>query len=138
MTQRIKKWVGWFEKIDDEICLLVSNRDIYREVQEIIDSNPKIKGQNLFHEFLGHTYIDYVLMAIRRQIKNNKDSLSFARLLNEIIETPCILTREWFTGLYPAKMQRHAHSDFSQFAGKRKDYVDPDLVKEDMEKTNKF
>ena len=46
MTQRIKKWVGWFEKIDDEYAyLLVIEISIGKSKRLLI---AKIKGQNEF------------------------------------------------------------------------------------------
>jgi len=39
-------------------------------------------------------------MGIRRQIKINEDSISFAKLLKEICDTPEILSRDRFVALY--------------------------------------
>jgi len=132
MEQRFEKWNNWLDNIDNDVCLLSSNRSIFREIQKIVDNNPQIQTPNLFYSFLGDTYVAFTVMTVRRQIKSHKDSISFAGLLQEIIDTPCVLSRERFVDLYPSSMKGHANSDFAQFAGDCKDHVDPDMVKQDL------
>ncbi len=132
MEQRFEKWNNWLDEIDNDVCLLSSNRTIFREIQEIVDNNPKIQTPNLFYSFLRDTYVACTVMAVRRQIKSHKDSISFAGLFQEIIGTPCVLSRGRFVDLYPSSMKRHANSDFAQFAGNCKDHVDPNVVKQDL------
>ena len=136
MEQRFEKWNNWLDKIDVDVCRLISNRTIFREVQEIIDNNPKIQSPNLFYAYLEDTYVAFTAMAVRRQIKPHKNCISFTGLLREIIDTPCVLSRERFTNMYPKSMQKHANSDFSQFAGSCEDHVDPNVVRQDLKNLN--
>jgi hypothetical protein len=74
-----------------------------------------------------------VVMGIRRQIKIDNRSISFARLLKEIIETPEIITRKRFIEMYTNSVaERHADSDFDQFAGKGNNHVDRNIIKKDL------
>lgn len=99
--ERFQKWVKWLDKdIYHEVLVLSDYQFIFWEVQKIIQENPKIQKPSSFYSFVGQWYSTAAVMSIRRQIKNQKDSISLARLLSEIIETPEILSRERFLSLY--------------------------------------
>jgi len=133
MDDRFDKWNEWLDIIYSEITDLSINRHIFREVQNIIKNNLKIQKPSSFYEFLGSVYAASALMGIRRQVKIDGDSISFARLLKEICDTPEILSRNRFVALYKENMDRRfADRDFDRFAGKVKCHVDPDLVKSDL------
>ena len=120
-----------------EIRSLSVNRNIFWEVQNVIKNNPKIQKPSSFYEFLGSTYVISALMGVRRQIKINKDSISFAKLLKEIFDTPEILSRDRFVALYKGSAVEHlANRHFDKFAGKVGSHVDPDLIRLNLEELN--
>ena len=134
MDSRFDKWNKWLDSIYREITNLSRYRNIFWEVQGIIENNPRIQMQSSFYEFLGVSYVAFVLMGIRRQVKVHKDSISFARLLKEICETPEVLSRSRFVSLYKGSIvERHADKDFDRFSGKVGSHVDPSIVKKDLE-----
>jgi len=51
------KWNKWIDVIRSEITDLSFNRNIFREVQDIIKNNPKIQKPSSFYEFLVNIYI---------------------------------------------------------------------------------
>ena len=142
MDQKFEKWSRWIETIYYEVVELVTKRQIFERVKSIIRQNPSIQKPSSFWSFLEHTYIAYSVMAVRRQIKPHSDSISLIGLLEEIIETPCVMSREWFVGLYmndshEADMQEDmcyvANAVFDRkFSGKCKDYIDPVIVQQDL------
>jgi len=135
MECRYQKWSKWLDTVYSDITNLSRYSHIFWEVQEIIQNNSKIQKPSSFYEFLGQSYIAYVLIGIRRQIKIDRDSISFARLLKEIIDTPEILSRERFIEHYQGTpIKHHADEDFDKFAGCRGKHVDPSIVKKDLEK----
>ena len=130
MYNRFNKWNKWLDVIYLEIRSLSVNRNIFWEVQNIIKNNPKIQKPSSFYEFLGSTYVISALIGIRRQIKIDKDSISFAKLLKEICDTPEILSRNRFVALYKVSAVEHlANKHFDKFAGKVGSHVDPDLIR---------
>lgn len=134
MNNRFHKWNKCFDVIYREITSLSVNRNIFWEVQEIINNNPKIQKASSFYEFLGSVYVHSALMGVRRQIKIGKDSISFARLLKEICDTPEVLSRTRFVALYRGSTVQHsADGDFDKFAGKGGSHVDPRLVNADLQ-----
>ena len=106
MDQKFEKWKRWLaDEIHWEIEELVTNKHIFWEIQKMIDDNPNIQEPCSFNWFIGQTYSDYGVIAVRRQIKSDKNSISFVRLLEEIIETPCVLSRERFVNMYRTGMK---------------------------------
>jgi len=133
MDNRFDKWNKWLDVIYSEITSLSVNRNIFWEVQDIIKNNPKIQKPSSFYEFLGSVYVVSALMGVRRQVKIDKDSISFARLLKEICDTPEVLSRNRFVALYKgSRVEQFADGDFDKFAGKARSHVDPDLVNLDL------
>ncbi len=134
MENKFNKWNKWLDVIYLEITRLSVNRNIFWEVQNIIKNNPKIQKPSSFYEFLGSTYVISALMGVRRQIKIDEDSISFAKLLKEICDTPEILSRNRFVALYKGCAVEHlANKHFDKFAGKVGSHVDPDLIRLKLE-----
>lgn len=137
--QRFKKWCRWLEKITEDIWDLNFSRDIFTEVVNIVKNNSAIDKQSPFFGFLVKTYVDSVIMGIRRQLKVDNNSISLAKLLTEIIETPELVTRDDFYSLYEgtnwpdqyrnATMER----EFNGFAGPGSPCVDANRVQGDLD-----
>ena len=134
MDQRFEKWEKWLETIRAEVMDLVRSKHIFWKLGDIVKNNPKIQKPNSFYKFAGETYFVYAVMGIRRQIKPDKDSISFVGLLQEIIQTPCVLSRERFVGLYERNAQFEANHDFAQFAREDVGHIDPDIVQQNLHK----
>ena len=134
MNDKFDKWKKWLEVIYHEIIGLSENRYVYQRVSKIVEDNPKIQKPSLFYEFLTRSYAVLMLMGIRRQIKADKESISFARLLDEICKNPEVISREDFVALYKGSdVEYRASQDFDQFAGEGSPYVDPQIVSKDIE-----
>jgi len=137
MDDRLKKWIRWLEIIYYDITQLLVKQNIFWELQDIIKANSKLQKPSSFYKYLGDTYIAYITIGIRRQIKNDKYSISFARLLTELSQTPSVLSRKYFIGLYSGFAVEHlANRDFDKFCGINKDYISPDIVNADLNELN--
>ena len=139
MDPRLEKWKRWLsDEIRGEIEELVTNRHIFWKIQKMIDNNPNIQKPNSFFQFIGQTYYDYGVIAVRRQIKFDCESISFIRLLQEIIENPHLVTREQFVNLYRADMKDEANQIFDQwFQEECTGHIDPNMVQQDMDELKK-
>ncbi len=144
MDDRFNKWNKWIDVILSEITKLSIDRHIFWEVQDIISNNPKIQKPSKFYNFLRNIYAASALMGVRKQVKIDKDSISFAKLLQEICDTPKILSRTRFFANYKGStvekiaklmgstVEEFESRNFDQFAGKTGDHVDPELIKLDL------
>ena len=84
MDSRLSKWLRWLKEVHDDIQQLLVKRNIFWEVQDIIKNNKEIHKPSSFYGYLGDTYVAYISIGIRRQVKVDKQSISFARLLTEL------------------------------------------------------
>jgi len=145
MDDTFNKWDKWIDAILSEITKLSIDRYIFWEVQDIINNNPKIQKPSSFYDFLRNIYGVSAVMGVRKQVKIDKDSISLAKLLQEICDNPEILSRTRFFAHYKgstvekiAKLMRTTIEEFDsrnfdKFAGKTGDYVDPKLIRLDFE-----
>ena len=138
MDKRFEDWNESLGTIQKEVIELATNQHIFWKIQKMINDNPNIQKPNSFFRFTGQTYYDYGVIAVRRQIKCGKQSISFVRLLKEIIETPCLLSRERFVNLYRADMEEEANQIFDkEFPGGCRDHIDPIMVQQDLDDLKK-
>ncbi len=74
-------------------------------------------------------------MGIRRQVKSNKQSISFARLLEQIIKAPKVISRQRFAALYGTNpmMIEIGEMDFKKFSDKTGQYIESSIVTADLE-----
>ena len=72
---------------------------MFWEVQDIIRENPRIQKPSAFYRYLGRTYLSHALAGLRRQIKPQKDSISFVGLLEDIAKNPEELSRSYYHSL---------------------------------------
>lgn len=112
---------------------LVIAKHIFQEVQKLIENNPLLHKPSSFYDHLSRTYASHVVIGLRRQIKCDKQSISMARLFEEMIESPHALTRSYYVGLYKGSIvESFADRDFNKFAAPTAAHIDPKLVEADL------
>lgn len=136
MSPKLKKWREWMKDIEKEICSLVADANMFWDVQDIICENPRLQKPSAFYRYLGRTYLSHALVALRRQIKSHKDSISFVGLLNEIVETPKELSLDYYCSLLSESNPQLgiAKVDFEQYADASGTYICPQKVTADRDK----
>jgi hypothetical protein len=101
---RFEKWCRWLNVITDDVYNLNVDRDIFKNVIDIVKGNERIDKNSAFFGFFIKTYVYSVVMGIRRQLKTDNDSISLFGLLTEIAEHPELITRSHFYSLYDNKL----------------------------------
>ena len=159
-SPKLKKWLRWMETIHDEILMLLRDTSMFWEVQDIIRANPRIQKPSAFYRYLGRTYLSHALAGLRRQIKPNKNSISFVGLLDDIAINPeqfsrcyyrslcshpnepdiCQIENEGRTRLAEAGITDSSQlkkltnmNNFAQYADASGKYVCPQMVKADRD-----
>jgi len=144
MDKKLSKWITWINEIRDETENMLLNEEIHRQYLEMVKNNKEIQSPSGFHEWTRRNYGSYVVMAIRRQLDNDKDVVSLRRLLLEMKQFPQILTKQWFRSLYknvtettglPYKF--FADGDFEKNAGSM-EYFDPTVADADILRLEKL
>lgn len=139
-SQKLEKWLKWMQVIHDEIQLLVWEAKMFWEVQDIIRQNPRIQRPNPFYRYLGRSYVFHTLTGLRRQIKPQKDSISFMGLLEDIAQNPTELSLTYYRscrGEFVILDRDVVKEEFSQYADSTGKYVCPQKVTADMDKLKK-
>lgn len=141
-----EKWQQWLDVIYKEIQALSVYRNVFREVHAIIKANPKIQKPSSFYDFIDIAYIAFATMSVRRQIKNQNDSISFAKLLSEMQKHPKIMSRDRFAALYKGSsdegrgvkvLQKHsenrAEKAFRKYSDGSGNHFNPEIADRDLQ-----
>ena len=140
VNEKLLKWISWVGEIRKDTEDMLLNKDIYDQYLEMVKTNKKIQSPSDFHVWTSRNYGSYVVMAIRRQLDNDKDVISLKRLLIELKDSPQTLTKQWFRSLYQnasektlLPLEAFADSDFKTHAGNI-EYFDPLIAEADLSK----
>ncbi len=130
----IAKWDAWLRESEDDLITVAWNRAIYRQLGEIGEANPDIP-ESAFFEFLGEAYATSQTVAIRRQADLDRNSVSFARLL-EVIgrRNPTPLTRDRYLAHFNDDHAREWGEEHwsARWAGQVGHNIDPAIVASDL------
>jgi hypothetical protein len=95
-----EKWCAWLRIIEHDVSMLLFHRRIFSETKDIVEKNNRIDLNHPYFSFFVITYMDSVVMGIRRQTKDDQDSISLARLLGQVAKKPQLVTRSDHYELY--------------------------------------
>lgn len=133
MDPKLEKWLRWFDVIKVEVQDLVVAKHTFNEVQNLIRSNSKLHKHSSFYDYFARTYVSHVVIGLRRQIKRDDQSISMSRLFEEMIETPQVFSRRYFTDKYKGSVaEDFADKDFNKFATASAPHIDPKFVEADL------
>jgi len=84
----------WLRKIRADVQDLLLDSHVFWEVQEIIRANPRLSAaRSYFFHWLMAAHIEATVIGIRRQVKNDRQSVSLRRFLEELAQYPAIVSR---------------------------------------------
>ena len=84
MNNKIEKWQNWLNVIGVQIQNMLIKQDTHNTILNIISKNKSLHQHNLFYDHLFHTYIAYISVALRRQLKKQNNSISLYGLLSDM------------------------------------------------------
>jgi hypothetical protein len=136
-----EKWKTWLNQITDETHTLFVYRDYWRGLAEMTKANDDIPPSTIF-DALGVWYGTTQATSIRRQLDDDRRSISFRNLLTDIAAHPEVLTRERHLRLWDGDPRdwarelgrKQGNANFDGFAGKGNDQIDPALTKDDLDR----
>jgi hypothetical protein len=79
-----EKWVKWLDRINDDITLLHADRQIWREMMNLLQAKEQIPERDFIMNWITQQSVAALAMGIRRQRDKRTDVISLARLLQEI------------------------------------------------------
>jgi hypothetical protein len=132
----IKKWQGWMKVVTEDLGRSLLRRRLFEGTLKMYNENPKLQEHGgAFFWFFSGLYVDSIAAGIRRQVKENDDSISLARLLRDFSRAPAALSRERYHVLYGLAGQRidgRVDAEFDQFAGAGGAHLDPNVIQGDL------
>ena len=131
-AERFKQWGEWIMMIHSEVEEAVIRRVIFVEIRQMIDRNPRIQRHSAFYEWMAGTYGDSMLMAMRRQVDHNKQSISLIGLLTAIERHPQALSRANFLAQLPPQMHVFGNARFDLDIGADSAHIDAKTVADDL------
>ena len=110
--------------------------------------NPHIQKPSDFYRYRERSYISHALTGLRRQIKPQKDSISFVGLLKDIAENPNELSFSYYLAIrnsesdfqcfqrsgIPFSYREMIEEEFKRYANVNNDHVCPKMVEGDLKK----
>ncbi len=145
MRQKIEKWQREIVRIRTAVVRLLDHRRWNRIYEEVVRANPRLHPGIPVLDYFRNVYADYAVMAVRRQVRPDRDSVSLAGLLEDLAANSTLITCAWTRQLYEQPLasgerypQHMAHTladgTFAQFADSTGDRLDAALVIADIDR----
>lgn len=133
MDQKLEKWKRWVETIASDVEYLLTSRYILKETAAIVRSNDSLPKTSSFLKYFEIWYADSMIVGVRRQVKTNDDSISLARLLDDMLSNPEIISRDYYRSFSLSGAQDpEVDAEFDKIAAPGKDHIDPDIIENDL------
>ena len=131
----VAKWVKWLDRINDDITMLHADRQIWREMMNLLQAKEQIPEREFMMSWITQQSVAALAMGIRRQRDKRTDVISLARLLQEIKDNPDVLTRDRFVEqtCVPSDdeyLRSAMHKTFDRWADGDGANVSPELIQE--------
>jgi hypothetical protein len=100
------KWQEWMRKIHDDLSPVVDDQEIAREFDAVIKANAEwidAHEGGLFCDFVRRSHAIAALLAIRRHLSEDRDSVSILRLLSQISTCAEQFTYAFYLRQFPTK-----------------------------------
>lgn len=134
---RLKRWL---ESVYENATEAVVNQHIFWEVQGIIRNNLQLQNtSSAFYDWMGSTFVHSTVLAVRRQLDTDKNSISLHRFLLELKSRPELISREYHRSLYirpeySAEYTDHvANFTYDANVGKDANVLDTDVIQREID-----
>lgn len=132
--QIIQRWRVWIHEILVEAQNLLTSQSIYHQYLEIVKANSEIQQPPRFHNWVRKNYATSIAMHIRRELGEDNDEVSLAKLLCEIKSNSRLITKQIHAELYKgSNAEGYADATFESLAGLGESF-DGGIAKTDLKK----
>jgi hypothetical protein len=132
--QRFAGWIADWESLRNDVHVLFVCREVFTALDEELFRSQRAGTQLILEKFLRPMYFDAQSVRLRRLADNDKRTVSFRRLLLDMVSHCDVLSRDRYlaTMLEPERADeqriRFANRLFDQLAGTGADFVDPAIL----------
>jgi hypothetical protein len=136
IDERRSRLIEWIEIITKDLQDLLLDQFIFRELQEIVQQNPQFaRSPGLFTQWMASGFAQATAVGIRRHAKKDDSSISLMRFLVKVKNSPELITRQYYTGLY-REIDAPIHigqNDFDDIAGAGNDRLPISLIEQHID-----
>jgi hypothetical protein len=144
--QVFARWKTHFDVIHKELTYLMSTRRKFEDIREMFNSNARLRaiGSQPYGWILGIWGRDAVI-AVRRELDDDRNTICFGSLLDEMAARPRVLTRARYMAFMKNSDQFLIDSNNRTFSKRgiikptsnpNDDYLDPAVIKADRKTLN--
>jgi hypothetical protein len=94
IDDRLAEWRETLEQLERQVLHIHHRRELFHATVDLLQATPSNDG--VFAQFLAGIYADAQVLAIRRLVDDNKRTVSFCRLIGQLMEHRRDFTVEWY------------------------------------------
>jgi hypothetical protein len=132
-----QKWISWLDEIGNELGWLLTGRDFFWSLQEIVESNEKIQSPYILHNWIADNYVAKVTTGIIKITDHHRGTISLYWLIKGIENNPDVITRDNFVSQWRDEVTKKLGIDsetFNQFAKSGEQRIDQEGLALDIQK----
>ena len=129
------KWRSWLDEIGNELGWLLTGRDLFWRLQEIVESNEKIQSPAILHNWIADNYVAKTTTGIIKVTDHHRGTISLYWLIKGIKNNPDLISRDYFVSQWRDDFLREmgtADRTFDMYANFGKQLVNPERLDADI------
>ena len=129
------KWRSWLDEIGNELGWLLTGRDLFWRLQEIVESNEKIQSPAILHNWIADNYVAKTTTGIIKITDHHRGTISLYWLIKGIKNNPDLISRDYFVSQWRDDFLREmgtADRTFDMYANFGKQLVNPERLDADI------
>jgi hypothetical protein len=131
-AERRDRMIRWLDEIKREVEQILVSEYLFWELQKIVIENDKFRDvSGLFTRWIADGFRQSSMMAVRRQVKINDNSISLRGFLEETKKFPEMVSRQHYISLYAGQesyVVQMGEQDFDNVAGAGADRLPANLL----------
>jgi hypothetical protein len=132
------KWTEWIGAIKTDLSNIVNARAVFKEFRDVLEKNDAWIRQNHGDRFCGFVvrgYVIHVVLGVRRHAKTKGESISLARLLDQMRKCAGQVTVDSYVKLLPSEPStiRWQQATFAAFSRDGK-VLSEEIIGADLDK----
>lgn len=130
----LRRWRRWLPRMSSDITDMLAKREMFWDLQEVAEENPKILDPGSFFDWMCRNYVIAQTVGIRGFIDQRRDSHSLWRMLFEILEHPGVINRARHIRMYRTTPmgKELGHMSFDAVVGKHSRALGQRAIRADM------
>jgi hypothetical protein len=141
-SETFERWKRWTDKISEDLQNIVDYHQVYEYFFEMVNANWGHIRENhggLFCDFVRRCFGVYAATGIRRHVKNDQDSISLMKLLDQLQKSASQFTYEFYLQQFPIEEDKWdlLESAFTSFS-ENKQTISASMILKDIETIKKI